>query len=372
MRNSGIWPLLVLTIFVVAVLPLGAAFYFLDHALQTSLNLGFNESILQALQSGADDLKTLRRLDPARQDEYREHFQSVERLRRVYSNPQLLKARLIDSLKIYFALGFLAALLLAVLLAGALSRRINRSYNVTIDELLRHRERVRYLEAMASWQDLARILAHEIKNPLTPIEVLVSSLSRSYQNLPEREFREQLQRTQTMVSEELLHLKTTVSKFSEFAALPALQLVEQDLTRLCESLVQTLRGAFDRADIEVCEPNAPMPLRAKIDASSFRQVFTNIVRNGLEANPERRVGFQIRMSNRGDWIDIALSNDGYPVAPAIAGRIFDPYISGRSGGQNMGLGLAIVKKIILEHGGEIGYAEVSGRPVFTLSVPQVA
>ena len=372
MRNSGIWPLLVLTIFVVAVLPLGAAFYFLDHALQTSLNLGFNESILQALQSGADDLKTLRRLDPARQDEYREHFQSVERLRRVYSNPQLLKARLIDSLKIYFALGFLAALLLAVLLAGALSRRINRSYNVTIDELLRHRERVRYLEAMASWQDLARILAHEIKNPLTPIEVLVSSLSRSYQNLPDREFREQLQRTQTMVSEELLHLKTTVSKFSEFAALPALQLVEQDLTRLCESLVQTLRGAFDRADIEVCEPNAPMPLRAKIDASSFRQVFTNIVRNGLEANPERRVGFQIRMSNRGDWIDIALSNDGYPVAPAIAGRIFDPYISGRSGGQNMGLGLAIVKKIILEHGGEIGYAEVSGRPVFTLSVPQVA
>ena len=57
---------------------------------------------------------------------------------------------------------------------------------------------------------------------------------------------------------------------------------------------------------------------------------------------------------------------------AIARRIFDPYISGHSGGQNMGLGLAIVKKIILEHGGEIGYAEVSGRPVFTLSVPQVA
>jgi signal transduction histidine kinase len=372
MRNSGIWPLLVLTIFVVAALPLGAAFYFLDHALQTSLDLGFNDSILGALQAGADDLKTLRRLDPANQEQYREQFQSVERLRRVYSNPQLLKASLIDSLKIYFALGFLAAVLLAVLLAGVLSRRINRSYNATIDELLRHRERVRYLEAMASWQDLARMLAHEIKNPLTPIEVLVSSLSRSHQNLPEREFREQLQRTQTMVGEELAHLKTTVGKFSEFAALPAVQLVDEDVAGLCGSLVQTLRVAFDRADIEVCGPNPPMQLRAKIDASSFRQVFTNIIRNGLEANQDRRVRFTIRMSGRDGWVDIALSNDGNPVPGAIAERIFDPYMSSHSGKENMGLGLAIVKKIILEHGGEIGYAEVSGRPVFTLSVPQVA
>jgi signal transduction histidine kinase len=372
MRNSGIWPLLVLTIFVVAALPLGAAFYFLDRALQTSLDLGFNESVLRALRSSGDDLKTLRRLDPPQQARYREQFESVQRLTRIYSNPQLLKARLIDSLKIYFGLGFLAVVLLSVLVAALLSRKISRSYNATFDELNRHKERARYLEQMASWQELARMLAHEIKNPLTPIEVLVTSLSRSYQNKPEHEFREQLNQTQAMVAEELAHLQNTVSKFSEFAALPVVHPVDEDVPRLCASLAQAVAVGFDTADIEVCEPHPPAHLSAKIDATLFRQVLTNIIRNGLEANPGRRVRFTIRICAANGWINIALSNDGRPVPAAIAERVFDPCVSGKSGKDNMGLGLAIVKKIVIEHGGEIVYAEVTGRPVFTLSLPQVA
>jgi signal transduction histidine kinase len=372
MRNSGIWPLLVLTIFVVAALPLGAAFYFLDRALQTSLDLGFNDSILRALRSSADDLKTLRRLDPAQQGRYREQFESVERLTRIYSNPRLLEAGLLESLKIYFGLGFLAVVLLSVLLAAVLSRKISRSYNATFDELIRHKERVSYLEQMASWQELARMLAHEIKNPLTPIEVLVTALSRSYLNKPEHEFREQLTQTQTMVAEELAHLKNTVSKFSEFAALPAVRLVDEDLPRLCASLARAVAVGFDMADLEVCEPHPPAQLHAKVDATLFRQVLTNIIRNGLEANPGRRVRFTIHIRAANGWIKIALSNDGHPVPAVIAERVFDPYVSGKSGKDNMGLGLAIVKKIVIEHGGEIGYAEITGRPVFTISLPQVA
>jgi signal transduction histidine kinase len=372
MRNSGIWPLLVLTIFVVAALPLGAAFYFLDHALQTSLDLGFNASILRALRSSADDLKTLRRLDPPQQARYREQFESVERLTRIYSNPQLLEAGLIKSLKIYFGLGFLAVVLLSVLLAVVLSRKISRSYNATFDELIRQKERVTYLEQMASWQELARMLAHEIKNPLTPIEVLVTALSRSYLNKPEHEFREQLNQTQAMVAEELAHLKNTVSKFSEFAALPVVRLVDEDLPRLCASLARAVAVGFDMADLEVCEPHPPAQLHAKIDATLFRQVLTNIIRNGLEANPGRRVRFTILIRAANGWINIALSNDGHPVPAAIAERVFDPYVSSKSGKDNMGLGLAIVKKIVIEHGGEIGYAEITGRPVFTISLPQVA
>jgi len=67
-----------------------------------------------------------------------------------------------------------------------------------------------------------------------------------------------------------------------------------------------------------------------------------------------------------------LADDGTPVAPAIAPRLFDPYVSGSSGKDNMGLGLAIVKKIIVEHGGDIGYAEREGRPCFTITLPRVA
>lgn len=369
MKNSGIWPLLLLTIFVVAALPLAAAFYFADRALQTSLDLGFNESILRTLQSGAENLKTLRRLDPADQARYRAEFESVERLTRIYSSPQLLKAGLLDSLKVYFGIGLVAAVLLSILLAALVSRRINRSYNANVEELLRHKDKVRYLEEMASWQELARMLAHEIKNPLTPIEVLVTSLSRSYLSKSADEFRQQLEQTQTMIAEELSHLKSTVSKFSEFAALPTVRLVEADLPALLSRLTQTVALAFDTADIEVRAPVGTTALRARVDDTLFRQVLTNIIRNGLEANPRSRVRFTIDIAAAGGSIRIALSNDGQPVPPALAGRIFDPYVSGKSGKDNMGLGLAIVKKIVIEHGGEIIYAEHDGRPVFTISLP---
>jgi nitrogen fixation/metabolism regulation signal transduction histidine kinase len=311
----------------------------------------------------------LRRLDPANQVRYRAQFESVERLTRIYSSPQLVKAGLLDSLKVYFGLGLLAAVLLSILLAALLSRRISRSYNANVEELLRHKERVRYLEEMASWQELARMLAHEIKNPLTPIEVLVTSLSRSYLSKSEDEFRQQLEQTQTMIAEELSHLKSTVSKFSEFAALPAVRLVETDVPVLLARLTQAVVLAFDTADIDIRAPGGTTVLRARIDDTLFRQVLTNIVRNGLEANPRRRVRFTIDIAAAGSSILIALSNDGQPVATELAARIFDPYVSGKSGKDNMGLGLAIVRKIVIEHGGEITYAEHAGRPVFTISLP---
>jgi signal transduction histidine kinase len=369
MKNSGIRPLLVLTIFVVAAVPLAAAFYFADRALQTSLDLGFNPSILQSLQDSAENLKALKKLDPAPQERYRAEFESVERLMRIYSSPRLLKAGLLDSLKIYFGLGLLAAVLLSVLLAALLTRRISRSYDATFEELMRHKERVRYLEEMASWQELARMLAHEIKNPLTPIEVLVTSLSRAYSSKPEPEFRRQLEQTQKMIAEELQHLKSTVSKFSEFAALPPVRLAEQDLSALLARLTQAIRLGFDDADIEI---HAPDTLPARVDATLLRQVLTNIIRNGLEANPGRRVRFTIDVAARHGPITVAIANDGQPVPPELAGRIFDPYVSGKSAKDNMGLGLAIVRKIVIEHGGEITYAERAGRPVFTISLPAVS
>jgi len=78
------------------------------------------------------------------------------------------------------------------------------------------------------------------------------------------------------------------------------------------------------------------------------------------------------MAAEADSISVSISNDGPPVPREIASRIFDPYVSGKSGKDNMGLGLAIVRKIVIEHGGEIVYAEQAARPVFTISLPRVS
>jgi signal transduction histidine kinase len=363
--------LLFLTIVIMAVLPLSAAFYFLNHALGTSLDLGFNPSIVRALESGSRNLKTLKRLDPAGEDHYKDEFETSEHLRRVYSSPELLKTGILTSLQVYFGLGLTGAVLLSVLLAVLLSRSIASSYQRTFADLLSHKNRIRYLEEMASWQELAKMLAHEIKNPLTPIEVMVGSLTRAHLTQSETEFRAHLQRAQAMIAEELGHLKNTVNKFSAFSRLPAVRLAEEDLTSALTQLVSALSLNFERADIQLAPLQSSVSLRTRLDMTLFRQVLANIVRNGLEANPGRRVHFGIFTTAGAGTVRISISNDGVCVPANLVERLFEPYVSGTNGPENMGLGLAIVRKIVIEHGGDIVYTEENDHPVFTLSLPGV-
>jgi signal transduction histidine kinase len=364
MTDRRVAALLLLAIVVATLAPLVAAFYFMDRALQTSLNLGFNAQIMQALEDESRNLRTLRDLDPARRDLYRRQFEQVEELRQVYSGPELVKEKVLDSLKTYFAIGVVATLLLAVALAAFMSRSIARAYSAAFHELIAQRERVAYLEEMASWQALARMLAHEIRNPLTPIEMLVTSLRRAHESMPEGEFAGQLARTETMIGEELQHLRNLVTRFSEFATLPRIQPTEVNLAALLPQHLESIAAAFDmRYRVE-----GPADVRANIDAPMFRQVLANIIRNGVEANPGTLVTFDVALAAHGGNIELTIANDGVPVPPDIAGRMFEPYVSGRSGKDNMGLGLAIVRKILVEHGGEIRYRERGGRPSFEIAL----
>jgi signal transduction histidine kinase len=371
MTNGRIPLLLFFTILVMTALPMTAAFSFLDDALQTSLNLGFNSQVVRALEIGSHNLKTLKDLDPDNREGYRQQFNEIENLRHIYSNPGMVKRSILDSLKIYFGLGLVAAAGLSVLVAVILSRRIARTYNVTFDELTKHREKVRYLEEMASWQELAKVLAHEIKNPLTPIEVLITSLTRSYVSKSADEFREQLSRTEAMINEEIAHLKSTVNKFSEFAKIPQVQLVEKNLFDVLQLHVSAMEATFESARFELEVADSPSLLQVRIDTTLFRQVMLNIARNAVEASPGRVVRFRVRVAAMNGHIQLSLSNDGEPVPAEIAPRIFDPYISGKKGRDNMGLGLAIVKMIVIEHGGEIMYLEEHGEPTFRISLPRV-
>jgi signal transduction histidine kinase len=367
--RANVKTLLFLTILVIAALPLLAAVYFVDSTLKTSLDLGFNRDIVAALDSGSRNLRQLKTLDPANEAAYREQFAELERLRHVYAEPELIKRNLLDSLKIYFLLGVLAAILLSVAVALFLSRRIASAYNETFDELMRQQDRVRYLEEISSWQEMAKMLAHEIKNPLTPIEVLVTSLSKSFAKKSAEEFREQLTHTERMISEELGHLKNTVVKFSEFARLPQVALVNTPLQPALEQIVASLASALG-ATIDL-DP-AASTTRVALDPTLFRQVIANIVRNGIEANPGRPTRFAITLDVHANEAHVRIANDGVPVAREIASRIFDPYISTKAGGQNMGLGLAIVRKIVLEHGGDIRYEECDAHPSFVITLPTVS
>jgi signal transduction histidine kinase len=370
MRSRQVKLLLFLAILIMTVLPMLAALYFLDRSLQTSLDLGFNPQIERVLENESNNLKMLRDLDPANRDRYRTQFETVEELRQVYGDRSLVKAGIRKSLMLYFGIGLIAAVLLSVALAALLSRRIAVAYRTNYEELSRQRDRVRHLEEMSSWQELAKMLAHEIKNPLTPIEVLVTSLSKAYLAKPSEEFRSQLEQTKAMINEELAHLKNTVNKFSEFARLPAVVLAEENLLALLEQHVNAVGAFFDNAHIAI-QPSE-RNVRVRVDSTLLRQALANLIRNGVEANPNVVVNFIIGVTVRDRSAVISIGNDGAPVPAHVAPRMFDLYVSGKAGKDNMGLGLAIVRKIVIEHGGDIEYREIDSKPTFAITLPILA
>jgi signal transduction histidine kinase len=361
--------LLIGTILVMSTLPFLGAFYFLDSAVETSLNLGFNPRIEQGLDIGTESLKTLRKLDPQHQEEYRSKFETLVDLKRIYSEPDWLKSNILRPLRIYFGLGLAALVLIAVAIAALLSRRITNAYGAMLGELLAERERVRYLRQMESWQELARVLAHEIKNPLTPVEVLMSSLGRAYAEKSPAVFQKQLADTERVVSEELAHLKRTVARFSEFSRLSRPELSPQNPSTVVRQHLSALQASFPTARVQLDTRELSETTRASMDASLFRHVLMNIVSNGVEANEGRQITFDIQLSRRGSEVQIRILNDGAPVPPTLAEQLFEPYVSERRSKENMGLGLAIVKKIIVEHGGSIHYIEREGHPQFVIALP---
>ncbi len=215
------------------------------------------------------------------------------------------------------------------------------------------------------------MLAHEIKNPLTPIEVLVTSLSKAYQSKSSQEFVAHLSETEVMIAEELQQLKATVNKFSEFARLPQVQPTRVELVELLRQQLKALSTTISPTQLQLREPVEGSNWYANLDATLFRQVLANLVRNGVEANPGRDVRFEVSIAAGERNLEVRVMNDGEPVRAEIAPRIFDPYFSTHASKDNMGLGLAIVKKIIIEHGGDIRYQEQGGQPLFVITLPRV-
>jgi two-component system nitrogen regulation sensor histidine kinase NtrY len=186
----------------------------------------------------------------------------------------------------------------------------------------------------------------------------------------EHEFREQLAKTERMISEELAHLKNTVNRFSGFARLPLVVATEQNLTEMLTHQINVLANAMPEADLEF--RSSAIDARVRADSTLFRQVLANIVRNGIEANQDTRVRFAIELTADDDQVRLTFANDGVPVPSELASRIFDPYVSSKIGKNNMGLGLAIVRKIMIEHGGDIAYVESAGQPTFVITMPRLA
>jgi nitrogen fixation/metabolism regulation signal transduction histidine kinase len=225
----------------------------------------------------------------------------------------------------------------------------------------RWRTRTADAQRDAAWAEVARRLAHEIKNPLTPIQLSAERLRRRLLgNLPAPEDAELLERSTHTIVQQVETMKALVNAFSEYARAPEIKLVDFDLNNLVTEVAELYRAQDGVADIRVQVDPALGSIRA--DRGRLRQVLNDLLTNGIEAVGSTEGGWVEVSTKRergtpADSVVITVTDNGHGFQKEMLARVFDPYVTSKQKGT--GLGLAIVKKIIEEHGGRI---EADNRP----------
>ncbi len=221
----------------------------------------------------------------------------------------------------------------------------------------------------SAWSEMARRLAHEIKNPLTPIQLSAERLQRKLSGQLESEQQSMLDRYTHTIVQQVEAMKSMVNAFTEYARSPAQQSSRLDLNAMLEDVVVLYHENHSevRIDLEL-DKNLP-----EIDADDvrLRQLLHNLIKNSLETIDGEgwiRLKTELTESSGRSWIELTVSDSGAGIADEVMDNLFDPYVTTKSAGS--GLGLAIVQKIVDEHGGSVrvGRAQRGGAK-FTVRLP---
>ena len=226
----------------------------------------------------------------------------------------------------------------------------------------------------AAWSEVARRLAHEIKNPLTPIQLSAERLRHKYLGKMPVDDNNALDRLTRTIVQQVEAMKSMVNAFSDYARAPQIQLRDVDVNELVTDVVELYRASNSEIIIDTALAEDLPTLEA--DADRLRQILHNLVKNALEASPSdgpTRIIIETRLAKEPsrELIEIRIRDFGRGLPEDIAEDIFDPHVTTKTKGS--GLGLAIVKKIVEEHGGVV-WAEnqAQGGASITMHFPVVS
>ncbi len=329
-------------------------------------------------------------------DQFLKKTQQIVEVNQMFKTLTVLEEDLRRSFLLVFFLIYLPIALLALLLGFVFSRRITaplvalteatrtiasgnldyriesvsddelgelaRSFNTMVERVQEKQQQVIALEKMAVWREMARILAHEIKNPLTPIQLTVQQLRDKYPG-GDAEYGRLLDECMEIITDELASLQKLVREFSDFARMPQLQKSSASLNDVLADLCKLYSDQPVR-----CEYDPAVPAFA-FDAEQMRRVVINLVENSLHSIAEKGGGEVILRTQAMDHEVVLICEDtGSGIAAETLQRIFEPDFSTKKTG--MGLGLAIVRRIIEEHGGRIEVQSTPGTGTrFTIILP---
>jgi len=247
-----------------------------------------------------------------------------------------------------------------------------KSFNHMTRELLAQREHLVQAERVAAWRELARRLAHELKNPLFPLQLTVENLMRARQQSPQQ-FEEIFQESSATLLAEIANLKAIISRFSEFSRMPQPQVQKIQLNDVALNVVRLFQSQFrspERPPIEckldLAEPMEPIAA----DSDLLHRALSNLVLNAMDAMPDGGT-LTLRTHQNGDFSHVEVSDTGDGLTPEECERLFTPYYTSKPHGT--GLGLAIVQSVISDHGGRISVRSESGKgTTFVIELPRNA
>jgi len=244
------------------------------------------------------------------------------------------------------------------------------SFNRMTTQLLGQKERLVQAERVAAWRELARRLAHELKNPLFPLQLTMENLVRARQQNPEQ-FEEVFRESSKTLLAEIANLKGIIGRFSEFSNMPQPKLQEMQVNEVIREVVQLFQAQLEapgRAKIS-CELQLDPDVKpVEADAELLHRAISNLVLNALDAMPQ---GGKLTLRTRGEdgKVLIEVADTGSGLTAEECERIFTPYYTSKERGT--GLGLAIVQSVVSDHGGRILVRSEPGRgTMFVIELPR--
>lgn len=362
---------LVATILTLSVSSFLAAYGLIDEILDSSISLSLNSTTGDLLEGYQTELKKLRELDPDNANRYRKQFFEVQDALFIFKDPNHLSNLVKDSYITYFLILFLVILTVSIIAAFLLSWKVSRSYTSLVRSDLEKSKRLQDLEYFDNWQNIASSLAHEIKNPLTPIEMMISNLNGSFHNLNKDKFEQQLVTTNKVILEEVNRLKNMVNHFSRFSKLPTPELKPEPIYSYFKSLFSGFDISWPKVKFTLdAEPQFHATL-VSIDVFLIKQCFLNLVQNAIEANQTNKsLAISLTISSHdSNHLKLSLFNNGTPIDSKNSKRLFQFGYSTKQSSNNQGIGLSVVKKILLDHGGNITHLPTEEGVLFEINMP---
>jgi len=200
------------------------------------------------------------------------------------------------------------------------------------------------------WREVAKRIAHEIKNPLTPIQISSQRILKALE-LPDDKFRKIVEDSLNIILQELDSIKNLAEEFSQYARLPEVNFTTGDINQILEKLVSVYSSIYNNIEFKV-DLDVDIPALVKMDTEQIKRIFVNLIDNGIDAmNKEGIMEISSKYIKSSQFIKIEIADIGPGISDEDKGKLFIPYFSNKSGGT--GLGLAIAHNIIEEHNGLI-------------------